>query len=75
MILSPPNLKQLFAPDIDRLYEKVNRPYSNVDKDIESGKLKLVESYNATHLYLVYRDKVKLGILNVETKQTTIKYL
>lgn len=66
--------KHIFALEIDRLYDKMNRPYKLVEEDIEKGKLKLVESNDCNNLYIVYKDTVRVGVIDVQSKATTIKY-
>ena len=75
MVLYPSNLKEIFINEIERLYTKINRPYNYIDEDIEKRKLKLVESTLCENLYLVYKDTVKVGVIDIQTKQTTIKYI
>ena len=53
----------------------MNRPEKLVKEDIVKGKLKLVESYKSDNLYLVYKDTVRVGVLDIQSKLTTIKYI
>ena len=67
--------EKIFALEIERLYDKMNRPEKLVKEDIVKGKLKLVESYKSDNLYLVYKDTVRVGVLDIQSKLTTIKYI
>lgn len=75
MVLNVPDLYKLFQDDIDRLYEKMNRPKEKIKEDIKKAKLKLVESEMHKNLYLVYKDTVRKSIYDIQTKSSIIEYL